>query len=85
MPSTLMDFALTKKGNSRAVRAPIKLILTMLEPKTFPKAISVCPDNAALVLTNSSGADVPNETIVRPIKSVDILNLRATSEDASTK
>jgi hypothetical protein len=45
----------------------IKRIFTIFDPTIFPMAISVLPLRAALIFTISSGADVPNATIVRPI------------------
>ena len=38
----------------------------MLEPTTFPIAISALPLSADIRLTMSSGAEVPKATIVRP-------------------
>ena len=40
----------------------------MLEPMTFPTAISVSPLRAAAILVTSSGREVPIATIVRPIR-----------------
>jgi ABC-type molybdate transport system permease subunit len=39
----------------------------MLEPTTFPRAMSGYPFNADLTLTISSGAEVANETTVIPM------------------
>lgn len=42
--------------------------LKILEPITFPTAISVSPFKAAAILVTSSGREVPMATIVRPIR-----------------
>ncbi len=42
-------------------------MLVMLDPNTLPTAISICPFNAAVVDTISSGSDVPMPTIVMPM------------------
>jgi hypothetical protein len=47
--------------------------LAILEPITFPIAISGCPFIAASKLTTNSGADVPNETTTIPTTRVDTL------------
>ena len=51
-----------------------KPILAILEPTTLPKAISEYPANADFTLTIISGADVANETIVKPTIIFEILN-----------
>ncbi len=43
-------------------------ILKILEPITFPSAISFCPFFAATILVTSSGKEVPTATIVSPTK-----------------
>lgn len=48
-------------------------IFEILDPITLPIARSGIPCKSALILTKSSGADVPNETIVIPINKGDIL------------
>lgn len=83
--SKVIIFLVTKKGNKRAVNPAINPILAILDPKTFPKAISGCPPNAALVLTNNSGADVPNATIVNPITKEDNFSCLAMSDAELTK
>ena len=45
----------------------IKKILKILEPITFPTAISLSPFFAAIIDVTNSGNDVPNATIVNPI------------------
>ena len=50
-----------------AVEAPnIRSKLNILDPNTFPKAISFSPFKAATTDVTSSGRDVPIATIVRP-------------------
>ena len=51
--------------------------LNILDPITFPAAISALPFKAEVILTASSGADVPIETIVSPMIIVGIPNLFA--------
>ena len=55
-------------------------MLKMFEPTMFPIAISPCPLSVAFRLTTSSGALVPNSTMVRPITKGEILALRAKAE-----
>ena len=55
----------------------IKKILIILLPITLPIAIWVFPCALAKILTRSSGADVPNETIVKPMIKSDTFNLLA--------
>lgn len=56
----------------------------MLLPSTFPIAISVLPDMLAKMLTISSGAEVPNATMVKPITIDEILSFLAIEDDPST-
>ena len=56
----------------------------MLEPTTFPMAISLLPFTAAVILTASSGALVPNATIVSPIIKDGIRRRLAIEEAPST-
>ncbi len=44
-----------------------KPILAMLDPSALPIAKSPAPFSEALIDTITSGADVPNDTMVRPI------------------
>ena len=60
-------------------------ILAILDPITFPNAISGDPSRAACKLTNSSGADVAKETTVIPITTLDKLNLNDRATDERTK
>ena len=56
----------------------------MLLPITLPRRMSVLPLISDENETASSGAPVPNATIVRPIKSLLTLKLEATDEAPST-
>lgn len=49
------------------VIARTKARLAMLEPTTFPRAISEYPERAAWILTINSGAEVAKDTTVIPI------------------
>jgi hypothetical protein len=49
----------------------------MFEPTTLYIARSVCPFNAPVKLTSSSGAEVPTATTVNPMTKEDSFNLRA--------
>ena len=60
-------------------------ILAILDPITFPIAISLVPFNAALTLTRSSGADVPKATTVKPINPALKPSLAAIEDAPSTK
>ena len=55
-----------------AVIPKTSAIFAILEPTTFPKAISLLPANTACKLTNSSGAEVAKDTTVIPTTKVDI-------------
>lgn len=59
----------------------INSILAIQLPKIFPSASSELPEKLANKFTISSGKDVPNDTIVRPITISEILN-RLPIEDA---
>lgn len=59
--------------------------LKLLLPSTLPKAASVYPFEADIRLTNNSGADVPKETIVRPMARLEILYFFAIEEDPLTR
>ena len=56
-----------------------------LEPITFPIAIPELPLKAAFKLTISSGADVPKETTVTPIKKGEMFNFFANEAALLTK
>jgi len=57
----------------------------MFDPMTFPIARSGAPFVAAIMLTRSSGAEVPNAIIVSPITSVEILRRFAIEAAPSTR
>ena len=59
--------------------------LKILEPTTFPMAMSLLPFMAAVTLTASSGALVPNATIVSPIMREGMCSLLAIQDAPSTK
>ena len=54
-------------GANNAVQPTIINVLKMLLPTTLPMAISALPLRAEDTLTVSSGAEVPNATMVSPI------------------
>jgi hypothetical protein len=60
-------------------------ILAILEPITFPIAISGLLSRAACILTKSSGAEVAKETTVKPITILEILNLNESATEDLTK
>lgn len=78
-------FESTVKGLMAAEVPKMKVMLKMLLPTTFPIATSLFPSNAAIKLTDASGALVPNATIVKPINKGDTLKLCAIFEAPSTK
>jgi len=55
-----------------------------LEPMALPMAMPLAPAMAAVKETRISGADVPSETTVRPIKSGDMPKLRAKEAEPLT-
>ena len=57
----------------------------ILLPMTFPRTISPLLDKRDLILTASSGALVPKETIVKPIYILETLKFPAIEEEPSTK
>ena len=54
-------------GATSAVQPTIIRVLKILLPTTFPIAMSALPFKAEEILTVSSGADVPNATMVSPM------------------
>ena len=68
-----------------AVIPKTKPMFAIFEPTTLFMAIAGEPDNAACKLTNSSGAEVANETTVIPITILEILNLKDNATDDLTK
>lgn len=73
------------KGHIVAVRPSISSMLQMFEPTMLPRARSPAPSIAAETDTNSSGADVPIPTIVKPITKFDIFAFFASATDESTR
>ena len=71
--SNLTVFGLTGIEKIIDVMANTRAILAIFEPTTFPTDISDCFWIAAMTLTNNSGADVPNDTSVTPITSLETL------------
>ena len=71
-------------GQTAADRPATISRLKMFEPTTLPTAISFAPRRAAVTLTASSGMDVPNATMVRPISSGDTPSLRASADAPAT-
>lgn len=67
-------------GYIRPATPRIKRMFEMFDPIALPIARSGLPPTAATMLTRSSGADVPNATIVRPITNGEILSLFAIEE-----
>lgn len=68
-----------------AVIPIISKILAMLLPITFPIAIPLLPFKLEVMLTISSGKEVPIETTVRPITKLDIFSLFAMEIAPSTR
>ena len=67
-----------------AVIPSMRNTLAMLDPRTFPIAISVLPSIPAMIDTTSSGILVPIATIVSPIIASEIENLFASDTAPST-
>ena len=59
-------------------------MFAILEPITFPKAISLLPFKTACKLTNNSGAEVAKETTVIPTTKVEIRIFKAKATDPLT-
>ena len=72
-------------GMTSAVHPTIIRMLNMLEPTTFPIAISELPLTADMTLMTSSGAEVPKATIVRPITRSEIRKRLATAAAPSVR
>jgi hypothetical protein len=72
-------------GRIKIVRPRTKAMLAMLEPITFPMAIPVLPFKAAFKLTKSSGAEVPKETTVIPIRNGETLSFAARAAELLTR
>ena len=67
----------TDKGKIIAAQPRTRKILAVVLPKILPKAIPVLFLTLAIILTKSSGEDVPRATTVRPMTRSDTLNRRA--------
>jgi hypothetical protein len=65
------------RGKMSAVAPRIRAILKILLPTIFPTEMSSLPVITAKRETTNSGALVPAETIVKPIKAFDIFALEA--------
>ena len=72
------------RGYTRAAAHNTSQVLAIFEPITFHKASSVCPLRAESTFTKSSGALVPNATIVSPITSGEIQKRAARAEAHDT-
>lgn len=72
-------------GYTSAATQSTSQVFAIFDPITFHKANSVCHFNAESIFTNSSGAEVPKATIVRPITSWEIPNLLARDQAPLTK
>ena len=72
-------------GAIQALIPRIKNILAILDPNTFPIAISVLPLILSSTDTTSSGILVPIATIVNPMIACEILNFFARDTEPSTR
>ena len=75
----------TFKGLIMAAMPRIRKILAILLPRTLPIARSVVPRPEAMILTTSSGMEVPKATTVRPMVKSEIRMRRAKAADPSTR
>ncbi len=75
----------TLRGVRIAHNPRISSMFAMLLPIMFPNEMSAVPFNAAKMLTNVSGSDVPNATMVSPITSVGMPNRLASDVEPSTR
>jgi hypothetical protein len=71
-------------GRIKIVSPSTKAIFAILEPITLPMAIPVLPCSAAFKLTKSSGAEVPKETTVIPIKNGETFSFEAKAAELLT-
>ena len=60
-------------------------MFAILDPITFPKAISGCPVRAEYTLTISSGAEVAKDTTVKPITTIETFIRTARATEPFTK
>lgn len=72
-------------GDIIAVTPSMRNILAILDPSTFPIAISVLPDILARIETISSGILVPTATIVSPMIASEIWRRLARETAPSTR
>jgi hypothetical protein len=68
------------RGYTSAAAQSTSQVFAIFEPTTFHKANSVCHFSADNTFTKSSGALVPNATIVSPITRGEIPNLAAKAD-----
>jgi len=68
-----------------AVIPKMSRIFAILLPTILPNAILLSPFKEAAKLTTSSGIDVPNATIVKPMTSEETPNLFASEEEPFIK
>ena len=78
-------FRVSTIGDMSAVSPSMRNILAILDPRTFPIAISVLPDILAMTETMSSGILVPIATIVSPMIASERENLFARETAPSTR
>ncbi len=78
-------FGVSIIGDMSAVTPSMRNILAILDPRTFPIAISVFPDMLAMTETMNSGILVPIATIVSPMIASDIWNFFARETAPSTR
>ena len=84
MSRCLLDFV-TEIGIISAVRPSMSRVLKMLDPRTLPMEMSELLAIAPVTLTTSSGQEVPNPTMVKPITNSLILSFLAMAEAPSTR
>ena len=72
-------------GATNAVQPTIINVLKRLLPTTLPIAMSALPCSAPDILTANSGAEVPNDTMVKPITIGEILKRLAIEEAPSVR
>ena len=75
---------LTGRGAIKAVTPSTRAILAMLDPSALPMARSPAPDVDAMSDTSISGADVPKDTIVKPISIGDMPKFLAVAAAPNT-
>lgn len=83
--SLLMVDCATRMGRTMATMPIITRMLKMLDPTTLPMASWVAPRAADMTEMTSSGAEVPNDTIVRPITSSLTPQRRAMADEPSVR